>query len=97
MHIQLETSIPLNAPIDAPIDCAPKPPYKTAIASLLSDYVQCCNPISYSGHPRGSKNIGSLKYGAGVHEGHIWPAAYWYMFLVFTKLRKLKFPETSDC
>ena len=29
MHIQLETSI------DAPIDCAPKPPYKTAIASIF--------------------------------------------------------------
>ena len=33
---------------------------KTAIASL---YFQCYNPISYSGHPRGSKNIGWLRCG----------------------------------
>ena len=46
---------------------------KTAIASL---YLQCYNPISYSGHPRGSKHIGWLRCGGGVHEGHIWPAAY---------------------
>ena len=31
---------------------------KTAIASL---YFQCYNPISYSGHPRGSTNIGWLR------------------------------------
>ena len=71
---------------------------KTAIASL---YVQCYNPISYSGHPRGSQKYRFAKMwcggGGGVHEGHMWPAAYWYMFLVFTKLQKLKFPETSDC
>ena len=44
---------------------------KTAIASL---YFQCYNPISYSGHPRGSKQYRLAKMW-GVHEGHIWPAA----------------------
>ena len=39
---------------------------KTAIASI---YVQCCNPISYSGHPRGSQNIGSLRCGGGGARG----------------------------
>ena len=52
---------------------------KTAIASL---YFQCYNPISYSGHPRGPTKYKFAKMcrGGGVHEGYIWPAAYWYMF-----------------
>ena len=55
---------------------------KTAIASL---YFQCYNPISYSGHPRGSTKYRLAKMwggGAprGVHEGHIWPTAY-YMYV----------------
>ena len=33
---------------------------KTAVASL---YFQCYNPISHSGHPRGSQNIGWLRCG----------------------------------
>ena len=44
---------------------------KTAIASL---YFQSYNPISYSGHPRGSKEYRLAKMwmgGGGVHEGHI--------------------------
>ena len=48
---------------------------KTASASL---YFHCYNPISYSGHPRGSKKYRLAKMwgGGGVHEGHIWPTAY---------------------
>ena len=47
---------------------------KTASASL---YFHCYNPISYSGHPRGSKKYRLAKmWGGGVHEGHIWPTAY---------------------
>ena len=55
---------------------------KTAIASL---YFQCYNPISYSGHPRGSNKYRLAKMwgGGGVHEGHIWPTAYnVYGFLI---------------
>ena len=47
---------------------------KTASASL---YFHCYNPISYSGHPRGSQKYRLAKMwgGGGVHEGHIWPTA----------------------
>ena len=50
---------------------------KTAIVSL---YFQCYNPISYSGHSRGSKKYRLAKMweggGGRVGEGHIWPTAY---------------------
>ena len=41
---------------------------KTAIGTL---YFQCYNPISYSGHPRGSQNIGV----GGARESYIYLAS----------------------
>ena len=48
----------------------------TNIAETAIAYLQCYNPISYSGHPRGSKQYRCAKMwggGGGVHEGHLWP------------------------